>query len=874
MYHVRKVSTCVLALGAWLLLNFHARGADAKTRTEVAIRPIDLKEATKISYSRDIKPILASDCDECHSADDHKSNFDVSSVATLLKHGKKAGPGVVPGKPDESAIVQYIRGLADGPQMPKGEPTLSEQDLHVIRSWIAAGALDDSAAFATTLASAKKQTAPIAASSDAIQRLADAFVFGSDKNEQFAARRAYRVSLLPQAPTPPKASSPVFNEIDHFIAANWEDAKLPEAASPPPVCDDSTFIRRIYLDLIGVIPSAETSRKFVADNTPDKRAKAVDALLARKEEYAADWTPFWEEALASSPAVGGVATHGNYTDFIYQSFRENKPYDLMVAELLDPTMPGHQKSSTANANGKINVIGFILNDDHNDTLQTAANTAQVFLGTEMKCASCHSHFLNKEWPQKRFTAFAGLFGTNNLELIRCEKHSGQFVPAAFPFDLPDVPADVPHDIDARLHYLTTLLIDPANPRFAKAIVNRLWKRYLGLGLFEPVDDFRLDRPASNPQLLDWLADDFMRHNYDIKHTIRLILTSRTYQLRYNPAVEDHFDVQKPGEPRYARSPSLRRLTAEQFIDSIHKASAKTWDDKRLFRTTTSTALTRALGRPASRNEISTGRSDDVAVVQSLEMLNGDELHEFIYKGEILDELASQSDRKQVIDQLYWTVLNRPPTDQEFRLGLAYLKENSPTKALQKSPPTETVWFDDDLPAGAKPNGEAWKWAASPDAPVFSGQRSHTLNISTDKQQHFFTDAQPLKIEADDRFFTYVYIDPAKPPKEIMMQWFQNNWEHRAYWGQDKIAFGAAGEMSRRAMGDLPMKGQWVRLEVPAERVGLHPGSVITGWSFDQVGGKVYWDKSGIVHQPRDPETAPLGDMLWAMVISPEFQFIR
>ena len=851
----------------------HARAADAKTKTEINIRPIDLKEAAKVSYSRDIKPILASDCDECHSTEDHKGGFDISSVATLLKRGKKAGPGVVPGKPDESAVVQFIRGLADGPQMPKGEPPVTEQDLHLIRSWIAAGAVDDSASFAASSAPAKKVFT--AASSDATRELADAFIFGTDKNEQFAARRAYRLSLLPPAPTPPKVSSPVYNEIDQFIAAKWVASKLPEAKAPPPVCDDATFVRRIYLDLLGVIPSAESSRKFVADKDPAKRAKWVDDLLSRKEAYAAQWTPFWEEALGSSPTVGGVATHGNYTEFIYNSFLENKPYDLMVAELLDPTLPGHQKSSTANANGKINVIGFILNSDHKTTLQTAANTAQVFLGTGMKCASCHSHFLNKEWPQKRFTAFAGLFGTNDLELIRCEKHSGQFIAAAFPFDLPDAPATAPKDIDGRLHYLTTLLIDPANPRFAKTIVNRLWKRYLGLGLFEPVDDFRLDRPPSNPELLDWLADDFMRHNYDIKHTVRLILASRTYQLRYNPAVEDHFNVQKPDEPRYARSPSLRRLTAEEFIDSIHKAAAKKWDGQRLFRTSSSTALTRALGRPASRNEISTGRADDVAVVQSLQLLNGDELHQFIYSGEILDELASQSDRKKVIDQLYWTVLNRPPTRQETKLGLAYLKENSPAKSSQTMASAgETVWIDDDLPAGAKANGAAWKWADSPAAPVFSGHRSHMLDVSVDKQEHLFSGAQPLRIEADDRLFTYVYIDPAKPPKEIMMQWFQNNWEHRAYWGKDKIAFGAAGEPSRREMGDLPETGQWVRLEVPVGRVGLDSNSGITGWSFDQVGGKVYWDKSGIVRQPRNPETEPLGDMLWALVVSPEFQFIR
>jgi hypothetical protein len=702
-----------------------------------------------------------------------------------------------------------------------------------------------------------------------------AFIFGSDKEQQFAARRAYRLSLVPPAPKPPVVSSPGYNEIDRFIVAKWEADKLPEAKSPPPVCDDATFLRRIYLDLTGVIPSAEASRAFVADKAPDKRAKWVDKLLADKEAYAAHWTPFWEEALASSPTVGGVATHGNYTEFIYNSFLENKPYDLMVAELLDPTLPGHQQSSAANANGKINVIGFVRNDDEKDTLQTAANTAQVFLGTGMKCASCHNHFLNKEWPQKRFTAFASLFGSNDLELVRCEKRSGQFVAAAFPFDLPNTPTTVPKDIDGRLHYLTTLLIDPTDPRFARTLVNRLWKRYMGLGLFEPADDFRLDRPASHPELLEWLADDFMRHSYDIKHTIRLILSSRSYQLRYNPALEDHFNVQKPDEPRYARSPSLRRLTAEQFIDSIREASAKNWDGQRLYRTSTSTALTRALGRPASRNEISTGRADDVAVVQSLEMLNGDELHQFIYDGEILDELAAQSDRKKIIEQLYWAVLNRPPTASEIKLGLAYLKKNSPGASSQKAAaPIETVWLDDELPAGATTNGEAWQWATAPVAPVFSGHRSHTLKAAAQPQQHFFTGAQPLKFEPKSRLFAYVYIDPANPPKEIMMQWFQNDWEHRAYWGQDSIGYGTSGQASRRKMGALPKAGQWMRLEVPAALVGLDSTAGITGWSFDQLGGKVYWDKSGVVCQPRSPETEPLGDMLWALVVSPEFQFIR
>lgn len=848
-----------------------ASAADAK-RVDIPLRPIDPKAAARVSYYRDIKPLLSSDCDECHSADDHKGGFDISTVETLKKGGKKGGAGVIPGQPDKSSIVTYVLGLGHGPQMPKGETPLTEDQLHLIRSWIAAGAIDDSAQAAAL--EAKNAPHPVTTlNAGAAAELVNAFIFGTDKNEQFAARRALRLMLVPPVAPPPKVAGPAYNAIDQFVISNWQASRLPQATNAPPLCDDATFIRRVYLDVIGVIPTAEASREFVASTNSGKRNQLVDELLARKEGYAAQWTPFWEEALASQPTMGGVGTHGDYSDFIYKSFLANKPYDLMVAELLDPTMPGYRKANLANANGKTNVIGFVRNQTHDDTIQTAANTAQVFLGTGMKCASCHNHFLNKEWSQQRFTAFAGLFAGSNLELIRCEKHSGRFIPAAFPFDLPAAPNAVPDDADGRLHYLTTLLIDPTNPRFAKTIVNRLWKRYLGLGLFEPVDDFRLDRAPSNPALLDWLADDFMRHNYDFKHTIRLILTSRTYQLQYNPALEDHFNVQKPDEPRYARSPSLRRLTAEQFIDSVREATALKWDRRRLFRSTGATSLTRALGRPPVRNEVSTGRADDVAVVQSLELLNGTELHDVVYDGEVLDQWAAEPDRGQVINQLYWTVLNRAPTAAERALADRYLQDNAPAEIVS-SAPTETVWVGNGLPAGAEANGDAWKWVAPANVPVIDGARPHALNTNASDEQHLFNGAKPLRVETRDTFFTYVYLDPAHPPREIMMQWFQDGWDHRAFWGADNINFGAKKRLPRQSMGPLPAAGQWVRLEVPAAELGLSSNEGVTGWSFDQDGGTVYWAKSGVTHKPRSPQAEPLGDMLWALVVSPEFQYIR
>jgi Protein of unknown function (DUF1553)/Protein of unknown function (DUF1549)/Planctomycete cytochrome C len=873
-----------------ILISLAANAADAKKKVvEIKIRDIDAAAAAKVSYTRDIKPLIVNYCLDCHSSDDHKGDLDATSIANLLKKGKKAGPAVVPGKPDESAMVQYIRGLRE-PQMPKGNPTLSEDELNLIRMWILAGAKDDSDNPSQAIASVARRHNGEANGETASDKLAanreawSALMFSGNEEERLIAQRAVRTSLLPKPPVPPtvKAKSAVFNPIDQFIVAKWESASLKEATQLPEVCSDGSFLRRAYLDLIGVIPTVAEARKFLNDASPDKRAKLVDELLARKEDYAANWTPFWEDALGSENVDirGGIRTRGNYRNWIYRSFLENKPYDVMVAELIDPTMPGYQKPVISEANGKVVVSGYVLNETHTDTLLTAANVGQVFLGTGMKCASCHNHFLNKEWPQTRFLAFAGMFSTNDLESIRCEKKSGQFVPAMFPFDLPDAPSEAPKPYDERLHRLTQLLVDPTNPRFAKTMVNRLWKRYIGIGLFAPADDYRVDQPPSHPELLDWLADDFIRHGYDLKHTIRLILTSRTYQLRYDPELEDHFDLAKPTVARYYRSPSLRRLTAEQLIDSVHLAMAQELGPKqRNYLETASTALTRALGKPASRNEISTARAEDVAVVQALELLNGEEFHEIAYSGKTLNEAAGERDFTRAIDQLYWSALSRPPSAREQAETEHVFHDVLATSAPAQNGPAEQVWVDDELPAGATSDGTggdaAWKWVSGPEYPVLSGKRAHTQGGEGKQRQHYLLGAkEPLHIEPADVFFAYVYLDPANPPREIMLQWNDGGWDHRAFWGKDVIPFGAAKSPSRHPMGKLPEAGAWVRLEIPAKVVGFHTATDVGGWSFDQDGGTVYWDKAGLVKRPENPKIEPLGDVMWALVTSPEFQYIR
>src|SRR5487761_1085744 len=389
-------------------------------------------------------------------------------------------------------------------------------------------------------------------------------------------RRAQRLKQLQAPPSPPNIALPAASEtaaslspIDRFIYASWQAANLPQAAQPPELCDDAIFCRRVFLDLIGVIPGALELNRFLADRSTQKREKLIDQLLARDADYAAHWTPFWEDALASQSVLsqGGIPTRGNYREWIYDSLRRNRPYDVMVAELIDPTMPGRHRAVTEDLFGVKYNIEYVRNEDHTVTLQTAANVGQVFLGTSMKCASCHDHFENAEWTQQRFLGFAGLFAPRDLERLRCDVATGQIVPARFPFEVADAPPRIPAELDARLHLTAQLVTDPLNPRFAKTIVNRLWRRYLGLGLYEPADDFRGDMPASQPRLLDWLAYDFVEHGCDLKHTILRIVSSRTYQHRYDASLEDHFDAADRTKPRYYRSPSLRRLTAEQTLDS-------------------------------------------------------------------------------------------------------------------------------------------------------------------------------------------------------------------------------------------------------------------------------------------------------------------
>jgi len=200
-------------------------------------------------------------------------------------------------------------------------------------------------------------------------------------------------------------------------------------------------------------------------------------------------------------------------------------------------------------------------------------------------------------------------------------------------------------------------------------------------------------------------------------------------------------------------------------------------------------------------------------------------------------------------------------------GIAY-EEPQPTAAPAPNAAADCVWIEDALPPGAQASGDGnppWQFVAAPE-PVYSGQ-SASKRTATGRSQHFFTGAAPgLRIGEGDRLFAYVYLDPANPPQEIMLQWNDGSWEHRAYWGSDVIDWGQAGTASRLPMGALPEAGKWIRLEVEAVKVGLKPGTTVNGWAFTQYDGTVYWDKAGITTRTPQDNRSFESQSAWEQVV--------
>lgn len=453
---------------------------------------------------------------------------------------------------------------------------------------------------------------------------------------------------------------------DHFIDKHVF-RKLRERHVPPSgLADDATYLRRAYLDVIGVIPTSDEARRFLADRDPAKREKLVERLLERPE-YADFWSLYWGDHLNNTKQL--LYNKGPYafTRWLYNAFRENMPYDRFVKALL--TSSGNMFDNPATS-------FFPL---MKKPLDLAAQTSQLFLGVRIDCARCHNHPLEK-WTRADYNGMAAYFSQvqykngvgprNNeralyLDFDREFEHPEDkqtYRPKALggPYAEPPAGAD-------RREALVEWLIAPENPFFSRAIANRMWKQFMGRGLVEPVDDFRDTNPPTHPALLEALATDFVENGYDLRHLIRRITSSRAYQLSSIPTAANQEDT--GGYSRYY----ARRLSAEQLLDSIALATGVPERFESLYPGTRAAQLPEpeipshfldVFDRPS--RQLVSDRVTTNSLNQALHLVSGDTIQDKLADADgILGRLAAQDLPEQaIIEELYLRTLSRYPTPGE------------------------------------------------------------------------------------------------------------------------------------------------------------------------------------------------------------------
>jgi hypothetical protein len=417
----------------------------------------------------------------------------------------------------------------------------------------------------------------------------------------------------------------------------------------PAVVSDQLFARRAYLDIWGLLPAPEQLDAFLKDTNPAKREKLVDALLADNEKYAEHWMSFWNDLLRNEDGVtyfSETAGRKSISDWLYKALASNLPYDEFVAKLLNPTGPGDPDGFLIGVNWRGETSAAVT-----PWMQASQNTAQVFLGINLKCNSCHDSFVSK-WKLKDAYALAAYFAPDpKLQMYRCDVATNKYAEPAFLFpDLSHTPTSA--SLADRRAAAAATFTDPRMGRLPRTLVNRVWQRLMGRGIVANPDE--MDGLPWSPQVLDWLASDFVDHHYDVKHLIATIVTSRTYQM---PAVAR--TTEPPARKYVFEGPEVRRLTGEEFADAIGAITGEwnTWPGKpapagaqpprergapppSLAPTSgvygrewhvASNSLSRALGRPI-RDQVTSVRAMQASTLQALELVNGEWLTRWLARG--------------------------------------------------------------------------------------------------------------------------------------------------------------------------------------------------------------------------------------------------
>lgn len=478
--------------------------------------------------------------------------------------------------------------------------------------------------------------------------------------------------------TPP--SEPPANYIDQLVNAKLAKLRI----SPSPVCDDATFLRRATLDITGRLPTEEEYRAMIADKDPAKRAKLIDRLVERKE-FAEIWAMKWAEVLMirSTNQVSNKSAW-LYANWLTEQIAKNVPLNQMVRELLSAS--GGTFSEPATNFYQI----------ENDTLKTAENVAQVFIGARIQCAQCHNHPFDR-WTMDDYYSFASFFcqigrkqGEDYRETIVFNRGSGDvrhpvgnrpMGPKFLGGQQPDVKGKDRREVFAQ--WLTA----PDNPFFARNVANRIWAHFLGAGIVEPVDDVRASNPPSNPELLDALARKLVEYNYDFKRLVRDICNSQAYQR----SIERN-DSNRHDELNFARG-RVRRIQAEMLLDCVSQATQT--KDKfpklplgaravQIADGATSNYFLTAFGRSPRETVCAAEVRTEPTLSQALHLLNGDTFQQKIAAGGVVKQmLDAKKSPQEAIESLYVRCLCRPPTaDETAKLVKLVEGEKNPQQALE------------------------------------------------------------------------------------------------------------------------------------------------------------------------------------------------
>lgn len=690
--------------------------------------PESTTAADAVSFELDVLPILtARGCNQgaCHGKSKGQNGFRLSLLgfdsefdhAALTQHAR--GRRVFPASPERSLLLQKATG-----ELPHGGGVrleLNGPDYQVVRQWIAEGGqrrrageptLTGIVLTPTDLALQPSESRPlqvVANYSDGSTR--DVTARTSYQSNEAAIVGVDRAGLVKAGPLPGEAAImarymnliatcnvsiplpgsvpvetyqqlPKANFIDEHVWTKLQSLAIIPSAS----CDDAKFLRRVSLDLIGRLPTPEEVRAFLGDSNPQKRVKIIDQLLERPE-YADHWANKWVDLLRPNPYRVGIKAVLNYDVWIRDSFRANKPYDQFVRELITATGSTWHNGATT------------LFRDRREPDEITTLVSQLFLGIRLECAKCHHHPFEK-WGQEDFYGFAAFFSrigrkgtglsppiSGGEEMVLVAKSgqvqhplTGAVLPPKPLFPLPSVNLEPSPTVDPR-EQLAAWITSEENPFFGQVIVNRVWSDLMGRGLVEPIDDLRGTNPPSNPALLRALAEDFRKHQCDLKHLLRTITNSHAYGLSSVPNDRNRVDLRN--HSRHYRV----RLRAEVLADAVaditgirdsYSAMPSGSRANQIWTHRVQSVTLDTFGRPNPNQDPPCERTSDTTMTQALHLMNAPQLHQKVIsdEGRAAKLAASDLSSEAIVEELYLLVYSRLPDAAEQEIAQQIFREST------------------------------------------------------------------------------------------------------------------------------------------------------------------------------------------------------